>query len=145
MPAALQGLLAVLGRWLLSAIFLLSALGNHIPHFQHDAEMMGQVGVPAPQLMLAGAIVFMLVGSVSLILGFKARGGALLLLIFLILASYYFHPFWKWEGKDQEQQMIHFMKNLSMLGAMLFIMAVGSGPASVDAWLARRRGSLTRS
>lgn len=137
MLSALQGPLAVLGRLLLAAIFLLSAAGNKIPNFTGVAKIMEQAGVPAPQLMLAGAIVFLLVGGVSVVVGFKARFGAALLLAFLILASYYFHPFWKAEGEAQQEQMIQFMKNLSMMGAMLFLMANGPGPGSLDGWLAK--------
>jgi putative oxidoreductase len=88
--------------------------------------------------MLVGAIVFLIAGSVSVILGYKARIGALLLLTFLVLASYYFHAFWNLEGQAQQEQMIQFMKNLSMMGAMLFIVANGSGPMSLDAWLHKR-------
>jgi putative oxidoreductase len=70
--------------------------------------------------------------------GYKARVGAALLLTFLVLASYYFHPFWRLEGQAQQEQMIHFMKNLSMMGAMLFVVANGSGPMSLDSWLTKR-------
>ena len=79
--------------------------------------------------MLVGAIVFLVAGSLSLILGYKARLGALLLAIFLVLATYFFHAFWKeTEPKPQTEQMIQFMKNLSMFGAMLLIMADGLRP-----------------
>jgi len=54
------------------------------------------------------------------------------------LASYYFHSFWKLEGQAQQEQMVQFMKNLSMMGAMLFIAANGSGPMSLDSWLKKR-------
>src|SRR5262249_56369173 len=91
------------------------------------------------EVMVVGAIGFLLVGSVSVIVGYKARFGAALLFTFLVLASYYFHAFWKLEGQEQQMQMIHFMKNLSMMGAMLFIMANGAGPMSLDSWLARRQ------
>src|SRR5262249_49000056 len=117
----------------------MAAVGNKIPHFSDVAKIMESVGVPAPQFLLAGAIVFLLVGSVSVIAGYKARIGAVLLLTVLVLASYYFHPFWQPAGQAQQQQMIHFMKNLSMMGAMLFIVANGSGPMSLDTWLARRK------
>lgn len=130
--ATLRGLATVLGRVLLGTIFFMSAVGNKIPHFDQVAGVMGSVGVPAPQFMLAGAIVFLIAGSLSVIFGFRARLGAALLLTFLVLASYYFHPFWKFAGQEQQMQMIHFMKNLSMMGAMLFVMANGSGPLSVD-------------
>src|SRR6516164_6499886 len=138
-----RGLLTVLGRLLLCTIFLLSALGNKIPHFSDVAKVMESVGVPAPQFMLAGAIVFLLAGSLSVIVGYKARVGAALLLTFLVLASYWFHPFWKLEGQAQQEQMIQFMKNLSMMGAMLFIVANGSGPMSLDSWLAKSARTFT--
>src|SRR5207245_6022222 len=120
----------------------LSAVGNKIPHFSDVARLMESVGVPAPQLLLIGAIVFLLVGSLSIIVGYRARIGAALLLTFLVLASYYFHPFWKLDGQAQQEQMIHFMKNLSMMGAMLFVMANGSGPMSVDSLLHTRVSAL---
>jgi putative oxidoreductase len=138
MLEAIRGPVTVLGRVLLSTIFVLSAVGNKIPHFSDVAKVMGSVGIPAPKLMLVGAIVFLLVGSLSVILGFKARSGAFLLLVFLVLATYYFHAFWKLEGQAQQEQMIEFMKNLSMMGAMLFIVANGSGPMSVDGLLQDR-------
>ena len=67
---------------------------------------MAAEGVPAPQFLLVGAIAFLLVGSVSVIVGYKAQFGAALLLIFLILASYYFHAFWKLEGQAQQEQIL---------------------------------------
>jgi putative oxidoreductase len=92
--------------------------------------------------MLAGAIVFLLVGSVSVILGFKARFGATLLLVFLALATYYFHDFWTFDDPQARQmQTIQFMKNLGLMGAMLFIMANGAGVMSVDAARAARVGA----
>ena len=138
MSGMLRGSLTVLGRLLLCAIFFMAAVGNKIPHFSDVATIMESVGVPAPQFMLAGAIVFLVVGSLSVIAGYKARIGAVLLLTFLVLASYYFHPFWKLDGQAQQEQMIQFMKNLSMMGAMLFIVANGSGPMSLDSWLHKR-------
>jgi putative oxidoreductase len=137
----LRGPLTLVGRVLLTAIFLMAAVGNKIPHFQDVVKVMESAGVPAPQVLLVGAIVFLIAGSLSVILGFQARIGAALLFIFLVLASYYFHPFWKLEGQAQQEQMIHFMKNLSMMGAMLFMMANGSGPWSLDSLWKRRATS----
>jgi putative oxidoreductase len=134
----LRGPLTVVGRVLLCTIFLMAAVGNRIPHFSQVAKVMASVGIPAPQLLLVGAIVFLIVGSLSVMVGYHARIGAALLLTFLVLASYYFHPFWKLDGQAQQEQMIHFMKNLSMMGAMLFIMANGSGPMSLDSRLHKR-------
>jgi putative oxidoreductase len=146
MPPAIQGIMTVAGRVLLALIFLMSAAGNKIPQFSNVVQIMESQGVPIPQVMLVGAIVFLLAGSLSIILGFKARIGAALLLTFLLLATYFFHDFWTWPedamwvlstSSDvkmpvQQIEMISFMKNLALMGAMLFIIANGSGPMSLD-------------
>lgn len=127
-----QTIVSVIGRVFLATIFLMSAVGNKIPNFDGVSEYMGKVGMPAPRLMLVGAITFLILGSASVILGYKARIGASLLLVFLILATYYFHNFWDLEGQARQDQMIQFMKNLSMAGAMIFLIANGSGAGSLD-------------
>src|SRR3954451_11280049 len=133
MPPMLRGFVAVLGRILLCTIFLMVAVGNKIPNFQAVAGYMAKEGVPAPQMMLAGAIVFLIAGSLSVILGYKARIGAFLLLVFLVLATYYFHDFWTLSDlQARQEQTIQFMKNLGLIGAMLLIIANGTGPLSLD-------------
>jgi len=127
-----QVVVSVMGRVFLATVFFMSAIGNKIPHFNDVAQAMEGVGIPAPRVMLAGAIVFLLAGSVSLIVGYHARIGAGLLLVFLVLATYYFHAFWKLEGQEQQMQMIQFMKNLSLGGAMLLVIANGPGSGSWD-------------
>lgn len=129
-------LASVGGRLALVVIFFMSAVGNKIPQFSEVAGYMRSEGVPLPQFSLAGAIVFLVLGSVLVAVGYRARIGATLLLIFLALATYYFHDFWTLEGEQAQQQMIQFMKNLSMAGAMLFIIGNGPGLGSIDA---RRR------
>lgn len=134
--STLQGLASVAGRVMLVTIFVLSAVGNKIPNYNQVAAYMASEGVPAPQALLAGAIVFLLVGGVTVALGWHARLGASLLAVFLILATYYFHDFWTLaDPKAQQEQTIQFMKNLGLLGAMTFIMANGPG-----AWSLRKEG-----
>lgn len=132
MSNPLQSVATVLGRLMLVTIFLASAVGNKIPNFGDVAQAMASVGIPFPQVMLVGAIAFMLLGGVAVVVGFKARFGAALLLVFLALATFYFHGFWNFEGAEQQAQIIQFMKNLSIAGAMLLIMANGPGPLTVD-------------
>jgi len=129
----MQGLVTVLGRIMIATIFLMSAVGNKIPNFNKIAGYMASEGVPLPKLMLAGAIVFLIAGSLSIIVGFKTRIGAGLLFVFLVLATYFFHDFWTIEDAQAQQgQMIHFMKNLALMGTMLFLMANGAGRMSLD-------------
>ena len=132
MPSPLNGPATLAARVFIALIFLMSAVGNKIPKFGEVVNYMTAEGVPMPQSALIGAIAFLIVGSISIVVGYKARVGAALLLIFLILATYYFHDFWTFEGSDRQQQMIQFMKNLSMMGAMLFLMANGPGSLSLD-------------
>ncbi|MGY8769772.1 MAG: DoxX family protein [Pirellulales bacterium] len=133
MNPKIQGTVTVLGRIMLSIIFLMSAVGNKIPNFTGTAAYMKMEGVPAPEFMLMGAIFFLIAGSLSIMTGFQARPGAGLLLIFLVLATYYFHDFWTIADPDQaKMEMISFMKNMALMGSMLFIIANGSGPMSLD-------------
>jgi putative oxidoreductase len=123
---------SILGRVGIATIFLMSTIGNKIPQFNNTVGYMQAHGVPMPRGMLVGAIVFLIVGSISVILGFKTRIGATLLLIFLALATFYFHNFWDLAGEARQREMIHFMKNLSMAGAMLFLIGNGGGAGSLD-------------
>lgn len=130
----IRGLVAFIGRTMIAAIFLASAFGDKIPKFNDVVQGMTVEGIPQPKILLAGAIVFLVLGGVSIVLGYRARTGALLLLIFLAAATYYFHDFWKMAPDDpaQEEQIIQFMKNVSLMGTMVFLIANGPGPWSID-------------
>ena len=138
------GLLALLGRIMLVTIFLMAAVGQKIPNFSDVAGYMDAQGVPAPTIMLIGAITFLIVGSLSIAVGFKARIGAGFLLVFLLLATYYFHDFWTIVDDPEypmarQDETIQFMKNLSMMGAMLIIIGNGAGTMSLDSRLRSRK------
>lgn len=133
----LIGVTSVAGRVLLVGIFFMSAVGNKIPNFSKIVEYMASEGVPAPAVLLPGAIALLIMGSVLVALGYQARIGAALLLVFLVAATYFFHDFWTFDDPaERQQQTIQFMKNASMMGAMLFVMANGAGAWSLD----NRRG-----
>ena len=132
-----RGTIGLIGRALLCAIFVVSALMNKIPHFDTTVERMTSAGIPQAKLMLIGAIGFMLLGSLLVITGIGARIGALLLLVFLAAATYFFHDFWTIDaaqevvtgavdisGADARMnEMVHFMKNVAIGGALLTILA----------------------
>jgi putative oxidoreductase len=128
----------LLGRILLSGIFLMSAVMK-ATHWSHTEETMVEKGMVAVPFFLLMAILFELCGGLSVLLGFFARWGALLLILFLIPVTLVFHNFWAYEGKMMENQMQHFMKNLTILGGLTTLAAAGAGAYSLDAWLARRK------
>ncbi len=125
--------LVLLGRILYSAIFILSSF----KHF--SSETFGYAasqGVPIPFILvpLSGILAFL--GGLSILIGYKARYGAWLLVLFLIPVTLMMHQFWGVSDAATAQiQQIMFMKNLSMLGAALLIAYFGSGPFSVDKFL----------
>lgn len=117
----------VAGRVLLALIFFMSGVGK-IGDFAGTQQYMAAFGMPLTALFLVGAIVFEIGGALSLMAGFKARWGALALIVFLIPATLIFHT----DFADQ-QQVIQFLKNLAILGGLLMVVAYGAGPWSLDA------------
>ena len=135
----MQAILSALGRLMIVTIFVMSAAGHKIPHFADVVKEMETKGVPQPGIMLVGAITFLVVGGFLVLFGFKARFGAFLLFMFLFVVTYYFHAFWKVPEAMKQAETINFMKNLSLMGTMVFIIANGAGAGSIDAVRAARR------
>ncbi|MBI3899125.1 MAG: DoxX family protein [Gammaproteobacteria bacterium] len=121
----------LVGRILIVLIFLLSGIGK-ITGFGQMAEMMAGKGLPMATLLLILSIVVEVGGSAMIILGWKARLAALIMLLWMIPVTLVFHPFWTMPEDQAYIQQIMFMKNLSMMGAMIYIMVFGSGPLSLD-------------
>lgn len=121
----------LLGRILLSLIFLKSGYGK-ITGWDGTAGYMASKGMPLVPLFLFGAIAFELLGGLSVLLGYKAKLGAIALIIFLIPTSIIFHNFWAVEGGAKMMQQIMFMKNLTIMGGLFIVAGLGSGPFSLD-------------
>ena len=123
--------LVPVGRVLYSAIFLMTILG----HFsQGYVGYAAQQGVPAAGLLVPLSGIIAIAGGLSIALGFKAKLGAWLIVIFLVPVSLAMHNFWAVSDPMMRgMQMAMFMKNVSMLGAALLIAYFGSGPLSLDA------------
>jgi putative oxidoreductase len=141
MPNAMQGFAALLGRVLLCAIFLNSAYGK-ITNWDGTLSYMQARGMPMADVGLPVAVGAEILGGLALLIGLKTRFGAVLLIAFLIPATFYFHNFWTFPDPDQRGQMIHFMKNCAIIGGLLMILAFGAGPWSVDGRKRKRRRPL---
>jgi len=120
----------LIGRILIALIFLKSGF-EKIVGFAGVAGYMAKVGMPAPELLLVGSIVFEIAGGLMLLLGWRAWLGALLLAVFIVPATLIFHNFWAVEATEYVNQVNHFMKNVSILGALVFVMGMGPGPLSL--------------
>jgi putative oxidoreductase len=120
------------GRMLLALIFVVSGFGK-ITGFAGTASYMASKGMPFAEVLLVGALVFELAGAVMLILGWRAHWGALLLIVFMIPSTLIFHNFWAVDLAQYQNQLNHFLKNVAMIGGLLYVMAFGAGPLSLDA------------
>jgi putative oxidoreductase len=119
-----------IGRVLFALIFIASIVG----HFS-SAEISEAAahGVPLATILVPLAGLIALVGGVSVLLGYRARFGALLLLVFLVPVTLIMHKFWGLPDPQMAMlQKINFMKNTSLIGTCLLLMYHGSGPYSLD-------------
>ncbi len=122
----------LIARILYSMIFIIFGL-FHFTNLQGMSQYAASQGVPAATLMTIITGILLVVGGVSVLLGYKARWGAWLLVIFLVPTAFIMHNFWAISDPMQSSnQMAHFMKNLSLAGAALLIAYFGSGPMSLD-------------
>lgn len=122
------------GRFGLGAIFLVSGLGK-LASWTGTVAHAGSKGVPA--ILLAGAVALEVVGGLSLLLGWKTRWGTIALLAFLVPVTLVFHGFWAYQGAEAQLQTIQFLKNVSIGGGLLVVLAAGPGALSVDERRAR--------
>ena len=95
--------------------------------------MMADKGLPAVDALLSVAVGLELVGGILVLLGLYARWGALALLAFLVPVTLIMHNFWTLPEAEAMKQMINFMKNVSIAGGLLMVLALGAGPLSIDA------------
>src|SRR2546425_12332794 len=115
------------GRVALGTVFVVSGLGK-LAAWSGTAAYAGSKGVSG--FLLAIATALELLGAVSVVVGFKARWGALALLIFLVPVTLVFHNFWAVPAAQQQVEMANFLKNLAIGGGVLIVFC-------------RRAGSLT--
>ncbi len=126
-----QGAVVVLGRLLFALIFLMAG-ANHFN--KQTIGYAASQGVPLAVIAVPLSGVLAIAGGLSILLGYRAKLGAWLIVFFLVPVSLMMHKFWTVTDPMMAQlQMILFMKNVSMLGGALLISQFGAGPFSVDA------------
>lgn len=124
----------LIGRILFSLIFLMSGIMGHLIGLSGTAAYAASQGLPMATFFVALSGIIALLGALSIILGYKAKIGAWLIVIFLIPVTFKMHAFWTVTDPMQSQvQMAMFMKNLALTGAALMISYFGAGPVSIDA------------
>lgn len=121
----------LLARLFIAQLFLLSGYGK-IVGFNQTAAAMASKGLPFVEVLLVLTILIEIGGALMILLGWKARIGALALLLWMIPVTLIFHNFWAMSGQEAFINQIMFQKNLAIMGALLYVMAFGAGPYRVE-------------
>jgi putative oxidoreductase len=119
------------GRVLFALLFLQSGWHKIFDFSGYVLDMTGR-GVPMPEVLLVLTIALVLAGGLMILFGWHARWAALALFVWMIPATLLYHAFWTFEPAQVFNQTNHFLKNLAIMGALLMITGMGTGPLSLD-------------
>ncbi len=122
---------SLIARVLIALIFVASGAGK-IAGFEQTTAYIASKGLPLPALGAIAAIIVELGGGLMVIVGWRARWAAAAMILFTLAAAFIFHNFWGVPADMAQNQMIHFMKNISMAGGLLYVLIHGSGGLSLD-------------
>jgi len=131
MSTALQNPLSLAARLLMVALFLPAGIGK-LTGFAGTVGYIASVGLPLPTLAAVVAALVEIVGSLALLAGFGTRIAALVLAVFTLVASFFFHAYWGVPADQAFVQQLLFFKNVAVVGGLLAIAANGAGAWSLD-------------
>jgi putative oxidoreductase len=123
---------ALIGRVLLALMFVLAGVSK-FGGLAGTAGYIASKGLPLPMVVATATAAFEVIAGLALIVGYRARLAALALALFTLLATLLFHNFWAMPAEQQQMQQLMFMKNLSVTGGLLMVLAFGAGALSLDA------------
>ncbi|HVV65905.1 MAG TPA: DoxX family protein [Rhizomicrobium sp.] len=115
------------------AWFFLSEVYTRASDWSGNVALLSMLNIPAPPLMLALALIVMILGGLSLLLGFHARHGAIVLFGFTVVATVLMHDYWHIrEAAARAEDYAIFARNIAIAGGLLMVVGVGAGPFAVD-------------
>jgi putative oxidoreductase len=126
-----QPALLLLARVFIAALFLVSgtrkllAYGATIGYF-------AKLGFPAPEAFTVIAIAIEIGAALMLVAGWRTRWAAWALIVLVAVATAMAHRFWQFDAAQQVNQMNHFLKNIAVIGGLLFVASFGPGRLSLD-------------
>jgi putative oxidoreductase len=124
-------IIPLLGRILLSSVFILSGIGK-IGGFSMEEGFVASKHLPLPAVALAISMVVELVGGFAILTGLYARFTAWIVFLYMIPLTFLFHNFWAMEGAARADNIIHFEKNVAIMGGLLILATFGAGGFSFD-------------
>jgi putative oxidoreductase len=128
---AVNCFIMLFGRIFLAIIFIFAGSEKFI-HPHSNELYMSLKGFPLVPFFLYAAAITEILGGLFLLSGFQTRLAALVLFLFLIPTTLIFHDFWRASPAEAQMQVINFMKNISIMGGLLYVIANGPGSISLD-------------
>ena len=98
----------------------------------YTAQLEGMTGMTTPQMLAIGIGGFEVIAGLMIAFNFLARFFAILLIIFILATTFYFHDFWNQTAPDNAKTLVEALKNLSLIGALFIIAGYGKGPRSIE-------------
>jgi len=137
LPAGTSDAFLLIGRIMLGLIFVRSGYGKLFDISTYADALQGR-GIP---IFLAYISVFAeFIGGIALILGFATRYMVLVMIVFMVVATFTSHRYWQFTDANVRRiQDQNFYKNLSIICGFCFLFICGSGRFSIDGWLAQTR------
>lgn len=126
-----SSIVPLIGRILIGLIFVISGFFK-IAGYSQLVGYATAKGLPLANVAIGCAAAVELLGGFAVLIGFKTRIVAWLLAVYLIPVTVVFHNFWAMQGMEKQDNMIHFMKNLAIMGGLLILAANGPGAYSAD-------------
>jgi putative oxidoreductase len=127
----------LIGRILIGGIFVQSGLAK-LMDVGGFAAMLDAGGVPLASVVAPVAAAVEFLGGLAIVLGVATRYAALAMIGFVIVATLISHRFWAVPADEQLGQMIHFIKNVAIIGGFLFVFVTGGGHYSLERWWRKR-------
>lgn len=126
------GVVPLLGRILLSAVFILSGISK-ITSFSMEEGYVVSRHLPLPAVALVIALIIEILGGLAILTGCFTRFASWILFLYMIPTTFLFHNFWTMGGMDRYDNTMHFEKNLAIMGGLLILATLGAGRYSIDA------------
>jgi putative oxidoreductase len=98
----------------------------------YTSQLETMTGMPTPQLLALSVGSFEIIAGLMIAVNFGARFFAILLIFFVLIATFYFHDFWNQSAPENAKTLIDALKNLSIIGALFMIAGYGRGPRSSE-------------
>jgi putative oxidoreductase len=144
LPGSNEDVILLLGRLALGAIFVKSGMQKLMALGAFAASLAGR-GIPQSEMWAVVGALVECIGGILIVTGFRTRPAALLMVLFVIVATAISHRYWEFADAARRAQESQFFKNLSIIGGFLLLFASGPGRFSIDGlWRRRAQGNRSR-